>query len=143
MQIKERGNKIQLLRSVYTTAQRDQKGNLVRGTGRCSQQMIGSFSFRAKSMADIPVELKEVLTEEEQVYLENWLIEKVKERLKAKKEKVLKTIAGDIELATEAIEEGMCLTENEVQKMYSSWGKLQITLRKAGYKRAKKEEKNT
>jgi DNA-directed RNA polymerase subunit F len=76
------GNRTQLLRAEYVPAERDENGNLVRGTGRAKTKMIGSFPSYYESVDQVDNELLEKLSGEELEELESHLKE-VQERMRA------------------------------------------------------------
>jgi len=138
MQIKVRGNKVQLLRSEYTTARRDDNGNLIRGTGRCTQKLLGSFDRLTEKPDEVPEEIKGKLMEEEALQLQDWIEEAVKERKQIEREKALRTLSENMQSAILAVEDGVLLEDDEAQEIYKSWSAFQTALRKAGHKRGKK-----
>lgn len=75
MQIRVKARRIQLLRAEYVPAQRDDRGNLVRGTGRATQKIVGTMSFID---TEIPEELAEKLTAEEKTQVAAFLEERAK-----------------------------------------------------------------
>jgi DNA-directed RNA polymerase subunit F len=86
------GNRTQLLRAEYVPAERDENGNLVRGTGRAKTKMIGSFPCYFESIDQIDNDLLEKLEGEE--------LEELEEHLKDVRERMRKY---DIESAPRAV----------------------------------------
>ncbi|MHB8978784.1 MAG: hypothetical protein ACYDAI_19240 [Trichloromonadaceae bacterium] len=70
MQLREIGGKIQILRAEYVPAVRDEKGNLVKGTGRSKVKMLGSFDRWTSTLAGVDAELVAQLDEAERADLE-------------------------------------------------------------------------
>lgn len=75
MQIRAKARRIQLLRAEYVPAQRDDRGNLVRGTGRATQKIVGTMSIID---TEIPEKLAEKLTDEEKAQVAAFLEERAK-----------------------------------------------------------------
>jgi len=138
MQIKVRGSKVQLLRSEYVPAERDENGNLVRGTGRSFQRLVGSFDRWTETIENVPVKVTAVLNEDELEELQEWLSGRREERVSGERARALETVARSLVLASEALGEGMGLADDGAQEIYASWGTLQKALRKAGHKRQKR-----
>jgi len=76
MQIREAGNRTQLLRAQYVKAERDENGNLVKGTGRTKVIMIGSFDRYATTVNQIESSLLEKLDTDETKQLTDYIQEK-------------------------------------------------------------------
>jgi len=76
MQLRETGNKIQVLRAEYVPAERDENGNLKRGTGRTKTKMVGSFDSYLSSVSLIDSSLLEKLSDDEKQIIADYIEEK-------------------------------------------------------------------
>lgn len=101
MQLREVGNKIQILRAEYVKAERDERGNLVKGTGRTKVHMLGSFPRYSTTIQSVDKELLAQLDAAELADLE--------EHFKARKEEARKV---QLETAPASI----CLSLRDLSK---------------------------
>ena len=130
MQIRVKTRRIQLLRAEYVPAQRDDRGNLVRGTGRATQKIVGTFSIIDN---ELPDELAQKLTDEEKVQVKEFLAERAKRldlfELKEFTRK-LPTMAASLAEQLVAVE----ITAEHAVGIFAGMKALAEALRGAGFK---------
>lgn len=72
MMIRERGGKIQLVRTEYVPVAKDESGKQIPGTGRGKQVIVGTFDRFRSAVSSVDSTLLEKLTADEKKELEAW-----------------------------------------------------------------------
>lgn len=72
MMIRERGGKIQLVRTEYVPVAKDDAGQQIPGTGRGKQVIVGTFDRYRSAVDSVDSTLIEKLTADERQELEAW-----------------------------------------------------------------------
>ncbi|WXG53345.1 MAG: hypothetical protein RNU03_01155 [Candidatus Sedimenticola sp. (ex Thyasira tokunagai)] len=117
IQIKVKGSRVQLLRSIYLPEKK-----------RSTQKMIAGFPTGNTS---IPAHVREHLTDEEAAQVEGWLTDQ-KDKEKAHSRAMAVNHAHyTVDRITEALEVGQVVSDEQVEKVRASIRSLQGALRKA------------
>jgi hypothetical protein len=128
------------MRTEYIPAERDERGNLKRGTGRGKQTVIGSIPSWTESLDFVPDDIKVALEPEELTQLKEWLEQKKKESTEEHQRFSLKGLSFNLEQASKWLENNPTdprIDHKEAQAIYDMWSRLQTALRVAGFKRGK------
>ncbi|MEJ1358452.1 MAG: hypothetical protein RPU51_09835 [Candidatus Sedimenticola sp. (ex Thyasira tokunagai)] len=117
MQIKVKGSRVQLLRSIYLPEKK-----------RSTQKMVAGFPTGNTS---IPAHVREHLTDEEAAQVEGWLTDQQDKEKAHSRSMAVNHAHYTVDRITEALEAGQVVSDEQVEKVRASIKSLQGALRKA------------
>ncbi len=136
MQLREVGRKIQMLRTEYVPAQRDESGNLIRGTGRSKIKMLGSFDSWESSIDGIDQETLEKLTDAERGELEGHFEQKKRDDLARSLRHAPGYIVNKLRLLADNCEHEQRATDKQVDEIRAALSEL-MKVRRAARRKLK------
>lgn len=124
MQIREKGRKVLCIKTEYIPEKKRTIGKTV--------------ASQDKYLSTASESVRQHLSKDEVDELNNWLSEREKKANVDSLKLSLSTINYSLSKAAEGLDEGIQVSEEKAQAIYAAVDRLQKSLRKAGFKRAKK-----